>query len=95
MKPLTVLLGIVAGSAVAMAVSLGMTGIVFLLLPEYSARLASEKWPLLVGLAWSWSLALAAGASFLGELRGAAWRRPVQVLLLAILAALGWRYWPS
>lgn len=78
-----------------MAVSLGMTGIVFLLLPEYSARLASEKWPLLVGLAWSWSLALAAGASFLGELRGAAWRRPVQVLLLAILAALGWRYWPS
>ncbi len=95
MKPLTVLLGIVAGSAVALAVSLGMTGIVFLLLPEYSARLTSERLPLLVGLAWSWSLALAAGASFLGEIRSAAWRRPVQAVLVAILVALGWRYWPA
>ena len=95
MKPLTVLLGIIAGSAVALAVSLGMTGIVFLLLPEYSARIASEKVPLLVGLAWSWSLALAAGASFLGEVRGASWRRPIQLLLVAILVALGWKYWPA
>ena len=89
------LLGIVAGSAVALAVSLGMTGIVFLLLPEYSTRLASERMPLLVGLAWSWSLALAAGASFLGEVKSTSWRRPVQLLLLAILAALAWRYWPA
>jgi hypothetical protein len=92
---LTVLLGIVAGSAVALAVSLGMTGIVFLLLPEYSARLASERLPLLVGLAWSWSLALAAGASFLGEVKGAAWRRRAQAVLVAILAALAWKYWPA
>lgn len=95
LKPLTVLLGIVAGSAIALAVSLGMTGIVFLLLPEYSARLAGERWPLLVGLAWSWALALAAGASFLGEIRNTPWRRPVQALLVAILAALGWKYWPA
>jgi hypothetical protein len=95
LKPLAVLLGIVAGSAVALAVSLGMTGIVFLLLPEYSGRIASEKLPLLVGLAWSWSLALAAGASFLGEIRAASWRRPVQMVLIAILTALAWRYWPA
>lgn len=95
MKPLAVLLGIVAGSAVALAVSLGMTGIVFLLLPEYSARLASERLPLLIGLAWSWSLALAAGASFLGEVKSRPWRRPVQAVMLAILVALAWRYWPA
>jgi len=95
MKPLTVLLGIVAGSSVALAVSLGMTGIVFLLLPEYSARIAGESVPLLVGLAWSWSLALTAGASFLGELRSTSWRRPAQGLLVALLAALAWRYWPA
>jgi hypothetical protein len=94
LKPLTVLLGIVAGSAVALAVSLGMTGIVFLLLPEYSARLAAERMPLLVGLAWSWSLALAAGASFIGEVRSTSWRRPAQGVLALILAALAWRYWP-
>lgn len=89
------LLGIVAGSAVALAVSLGMTGIVFLLLPEYSLRLAPERLPLVRGLAWSWALALVAGASFVGELRGAAWRRPAQLLLALIMAALAWAFWPT
>ncbi|HEV7432907.1 MAG TPA: hypothetical protein VGN77_07680 [Steroidobacteraceae bacterium] len=95
MKPLTVLLGIITGSAVALAVALGMTGVVFLLLPEYAARLAGERAPLLTGLAWSWSLALVAGASFVGELKNASWRRPAQLLLVAILALLGWRFWPA
>jgi hypothetical protein len=95
MKPLTVLLAIVAGSAVAMAVSLGMTGVVFVLLPEYSARLAGEQAPLLKGLAWSWSLSLVSAASLVGELKDAPWRRPAQFLLVGILALLGWRFWPA
>ena len=95
MKPLTVVLGIVTGSAVALAVSLGMTGVVFLLLPEYSARLAPEHAPLLKGLAWSWSLALVSAAAFVGELKRARWRRPAQFLLLALLALLAWRFWPA
>ena len=94
MKPLTVLLGIVLGSAAALAVSLTMTGIVFLLLPEYSARLAPEKLPLLTALAWSWSLTLAAAASFVGELKGHAWRRAPQAVVLSLLVGLAWRYWP-
>jgi hypothetical protein len=92
---LTVLLGIITGSAVALAVALGMTGIVFLLLPEYSARLAPEQMPLLKGLAWSWSLALVSAASFVGELKSRPWRRPAQYLLLLILALLAWRFWPA
>jgi hypothetical protein len=95
MKPLSVLLGIVAGSAVALAVALGMTGIVFLLLPEYSARLAAEQAPLLKGLAWSWSLAAVSAASFVGELKNAPWRRPAQCLLVVILALLARRFWPA
>lgn len=95
MKPLTVLLGIVLGSATALSVSLTMTGIVFLLLPEYSVRLAAEQWPLLKALAWSWSLACVAGASFVGELRDKPWRRPAQAVLALIIAALAWRYWPA
>lgn len=95
MKPLTVLLGIITGSAVALAVALGMTGVVFLLLPEYSARLASEQTPLLKGLAWSWSLALVAAASFVGELKRKTWRRPAQALLVLILMLLAWRFWPA
>lgn len=83
------------GSAVALAVSLGLTAIVFLLLPEYSARLAGEQLPLAKGLAWSWSLALAASASFLGELKAAPWRRQAQLLLALIVVALTWRFWPA
>ena len=42
MRPLVVLLGIVMGSTVSIAVALLLTGVVFLLLPEYGARLADE-----------------------------------------------------
>ena len=70
MRPMAVLLGIIMGSAVALTVSLTMSAVVFLLLPEYWARLASERLPLLKALLWSWSLAGVAGASFVGELRG-------------------------
>jgi hypothetical protein len=94
MKPLTVLLGIVMGSAVALAVCLGMTGVVFLLLPEYSARLAGEHAPLLKGLLWSWSLAGVSAASFFGELRHRPWRHLPHGVLLILLALLGWLYWP-
>jgi hypothetical protein len=95
MKPLTALLGIVMGSAVALAVCLGMTGVVFLLLPEYSARLAGEHAPLLKGLFWSWSLAGVSAASFVGELRHRPWRRFPHGVLLIELAVLGWLYWPA
>jgi hypothetical protein len=94
-KPLTALLGIVMGSAVALAVCLGLTGVVFLLLPEYSARLAGEQAPLLHGLFWSWSLAGVSAASFVGELRQRSWRHVPHGALLILLALLGWLYWPA
>jgi hypothetical protein len=94
-KPLAVLLSIVTGSALALAVSLGMTGIVFALLPEYSIRLAPEHLPLLKGLAWSWSLAAVSAAALIGEIKSTRWRRRPQLLLLAMLAVLAWRYWPA
>ncbi|MGA2564644.1 MAG: hypothetical protein ABSF96_13875 [Steroidobacteraceae bacterium] len=94
MRPMAVLLGIIMGSAVALTVSLTMSGIVFLLLPEYWSRLASERVPLLKALLWSWSLAGVAGASFVGELRGWRWRFAAQAVLAAMLVVLGWIYWP-
>jgi hypothetical protein len=94
MRPMAVLLGIIMGSAVALTVSLTMSGIVFLLLPEYSARLASERLPLLKALMWSWSLAGVSAASFVGELRDRRWRFATQLVLAAMLTVLGWIYWP-
>ncbi len=94
MRPLAVLLGIVMGSSVAVAVSLGMTAVVFLLLPEYHARIDPERGPLYRGLAWSWSLAAIAAAGFVGEVRGRPWKRLPQCLLLALVLLLAWLYWP-
>ena len=94
MRPMAVLIGIIMGSAVALSVSLSMSGIVFLLLPEYSARLAPERLPLLKGLLWSWSLAALGGASFVGELRHLRWRYATELALAVMLVALGFIYWP-
>ena len=94
MRPMAVLVGIIMGSAIALTVSLTMSAIVFALLPEYAARLASERLPLLKALLWGWSLAAVASASFIGELRGRRWRYGFQALLAAMLITLGWLYWP-
>jgi hypothetical protein len=91
---MAVLVGIIMGSAVALTVSLSMSAIVFLLLPEYADRLASERLPLIKGLAWSWSLALVGATSFIGELRQRRWRYPAEVLLGGLLTALVIIYWP-
>jgi hypothetical protein len=95
MRPLTVLLGIITGSTVAIAVALGMTGVVFLLIPEYGARIAGERAPLALGLGLSWGLSALGAAAFLGELRGRSWRRWPQAALVVALAALAWHYWPA
>jgi hypothetical protein len=91
---MAVLIGIIMGSAVALTVSLTMSAVVFLLLPEYWARLASERLPLLKALLWSWSLAAVAGASFIGELRGRHWRFATQLVLAAMLVARGCIFGP-
>jgi hypothetical protein len=94
MRPMAVLIGIITGSAVALTVSLTMSAIVFFLLPEYSARLTPERWPLLKGLLWSWSLAAVGGASFVGELKDWRWRYAAQIVLAGMLIALVIIYWP-
>ena len=79
---MALLVGIIRGSAVALTASLTMSAIVFLLLPEYSARLASGRLPLLKGLLWAWSLTAVASASFSGELQRRAALAPLAPLAL-------------
>jgi cytochrome bd-type quinol oxidase subunit 2 len=82
------------GSALALGVSLAMTGAVFLLMNDTTGRVAEEHGPLLRGLAWSWSVALVAIAAFYGELRLRRWRVAPQCVLLLLLIAAGMRFWP-
>ena len=95
MRPLVVLLGIVMGSAVSIAVTLLMVGLVFLLLPEYGARIADESgalwWAFLVAAV----LAGIAVTSFYGELRVRRWRFAAHGALTAMLAISLWIYWPN
>ncbi len=88
MRPLAVLLGIVMGSTVSIAIGLAMTLVVFLFLPEYSARVDAEFAPLLRMLGVTVLLALTAVASFYGELRSLAWRRGAQGALVLFLVAI-------
>ena len=95
MRPLVVLLGIVMGSTVSIAAALLLTGVVFLLLPEYGARLAEESRPLLAACLLSVLLASAAAASFYGELRARSWRFAAHGALLVMLVLSLWTYWPK
>jgi hypothetical protein len=95
MRPLVVLLGIVMGSTVSIAVALLLTGVVFLLLPEYGARLAEERKPLIAACLLAVLLAAIAATSFYGELRVRSWRYAAHGALLVMLALALWTYWPK
>ena len=95
MRPLVVLLGIVMGSTVSIAVALILTGTVFLLVPEFAARLTDEAKPLAMACLLSAVLAGVAGTSFYGELRVRSWRYTAHGALLVMLAIAVWNYWPS
>jgi hypothetical protein len=95
MRPLVVLLGIVMGSTVSIAVALVLTGVVFLLLPEYAERLSDERGALTVACTLSVLLAAVAVTSFYGELRLRGWRIAAHVVLTLALASVLWVYWPK
>ncbi len=94
MRPLAVLIGIVMGSAVAIALGLGMVLIVFLILADEHAELGAEFAPLLRAAALFTLLAAAAAASFVGELRVRRWRRFALAAMVGSLALVTWVYWP-
>src|SRR5262245_55271742 len=62
------------GSTVSIAAALLLTGVVFLLLPEYGARLADERGPLAVACLFSVALAAIAVPGFSGNLGWGGWR---------------------
>jgi hypothetical protein len=94
LQPLTVLLGIVMGSALSLFVGLFMTLVVYLLLPEFHDRLSGEFRPLIVATAWTLALTTAAAAAFSAQVRSKPWRRLTYALLTVTTAGIVWAYWP-
>ena len=95
MRPLTALLGILMGSAVALATGLIMTWIVILFLPGDEARFAPEQVPLLRAIAVFTLFSAACAGSFYGELRGRPWRAGAHGATALMFAAALWLYWPK
>jgi hypothetical protein len=95
LQPLTVLIGIVMGSSVALLAGLSMTLVVFLAMPEYRDRLQGEFVPLLQAIAWAALLTATSAASFLGQLKARRWRSGAQLALVVAIGLVAWTYWPA
>ena len=92
MRPLTVLTGIVLGSAAAATFSLVATLVVFVFLIDDNPQFRSEMPMLTLYTAASVLLTGVAAISFMGEVRERPWRPWSQVAMWGLVAALGAAY---
>jgi hypothetical protein len=94
MRPFTVLIGIVLGSAASITFGLGAVLIVFCVLPGEHPDLSRELPRLAASLvAFALLTAFSAG-SFLGEARTRPWRGWAHVATAIGLCGVVWLYWP-
>jgi hypothetical protein len=94
MRPLTVLIGIVLGSAASITFGLGAVLIVFCVLAGEHPDLSHEL-PQLVGSLIAFGILTAASAgSFLGQVKVRRWRGWAHLATAACLCALVLLYWP-
>jgi hypothetical protein len=94
MRPFTVLIGIVLGSAASITFGLAAVLIVFVVL----AGRHPDLWRELPRLCWSLLafaiLTAASAGSFLGQANGRAWRGWAHLATAATLGAIALSYWP-
>jgi hypothetical protein len=94
MRPLTVLIGIVLGSAASITFGLGTVLIVFCVLAGEHPDLSHEL-PQLVGSLIAFGVLTGASAgSFLGQIKARPWRGWAHLATVACLGALVLLYWP-
>jgi len=94
MRPFTVLIGIVLGSAASITFGLGSVLIVFGILVGRHPVLSPELPKLLVSLLAFALLTAASAGSFLGQARRRPWRGWAHVGTAAALCVIVLLYWP-
>jgi hypothetical protein len=94
MRPFTVLIGILLGSAASITFGLGAVLVVFCILESEHPELSRELPQLLTSLLAFTILTAASGWSFLGQVRARAWRGWAHVATVACLLAVFLLYWP-
>ena len=95
MKPLTVVTGIVLGTCLSIALSLGAVLLIFVVLGDEYPRLGYERPALLGSLAIFLSMTVVSGLSFYSLLVHHPARWYAQVALWAGTAATTWYYLPD
>jgi hypothetical protein len=94
MRPFTVLIGIVLGSAASITFGLGTVLIVFLVLGAQHPELPREMPRLALSLAAFAVLTAASAGSFVGQARGRAWRLWAHLATGICLGGVVLLYWP-
>jgi hypothetical protein len=94
MRPFTVLIGIVLGSAASITFGLGTVLIVFLVLAGEHPELPREMPRLALSLAAFAVLTAASAGSFLGQAKGSSWRAWAHVATGICLCGVVLLYWP-
>ena len=95
MRPLTALLAILTGSAVALATGLILTWITTLFLTREEARFAPEQLPLLKAVVVFTLFAAASSGALLGEMKRRRWRYQAYLATLVMFGVTVWIYWPA
>lgn len=94
MRPFTVLIGIVLGSAASITFGLAAVLVVFVILSPTHPELALEFRRLWIGLLAFSILTAASAGSFRGQIKDRAWRFWAHAATLICLACLVVMYWP-
>jgi hypothetical protein len=94
MRPFTVLIGIVLGSAASITFGLATVLIVFFVLKGEHPELAREMPQLARSLGMFGALTVASAASFLGLVRERSWRGWAHAATAICLGCLVLLYWP-
>ena len=94
MRPFTVLIGIVLGSAASITFGLGAVLIVFCVLAGRHPDLMRELPRLLLSLLAFALLTAASAGSFLGQAKGRPWRAWAHVATAVTLSGIVLLYWP-
>jgi hypothetical protein len=94
MRPFTVLIGIVLGSAASITFGLAAVLVVFIVLAGEHPDLSREMPQLATSLIAFAVLTTASAGSFLGQLKARPWRGWAHLATAACLSVVVWLHWP-
>ena len=95
MQPLTIITGIVLGSAASISLGLMVVMLIILVLGDEYPRLAAEFRPLVASLGLFLAMTVIAAGSFYALVKKFWWRWPAQGLLWADVFLTAAVFWPE